>query len=87
MARKNSFLRAIRWAQEFSPDALQIKHLPRAVARRRSQGTNQDSRPQLLCSPRPITDLEFKRLLKQGRTSLFIGLVRVPRFHQGVVGP
>jgi hypothetical protein len=66
----------VSWAQEFSPDApikLRI-HLeqwpvedPKELIRTAIQNH--------FAHRAKITDLEFKRLLKQGRTSLFIGLL------------
>ena len=66
----------VSWAQEFSPDA------PLNLRIYLNQWPAEDPKELIRTAVRnhfahraEITDLEFKRLLKQGRTSLFIGLL------------
>ena len=66
----------VSWAQEFPPDA------PIKLRIHLDQWPAEDPKELILTAVHnhfahlaQITDLEFKRLLKQGRTSLFIGLL------------
>ena len=66
----------VSWAQEFSPDA------PIKLRIQLDQWPAEDPKELIRTAVHnhfahraEITDLEFKRLLKQGRTSLFIGLL------------
>jgi hypothetical protein len=66
----------VSWAQEFSPDA------PIKLCIHLDQWPVEDPKELIrtaihnhFAHRAKITDLEFKRLLKQGRTSLFIGLL------------
>jgi len=66
----------VSWAQEFSPDA------PIKLRIHLDQWPTEDPKELIRAAVRnhfahraEIADLEFKRLLKQGRTSLFIGLL------------
>jgi hypothetical protein len=66
----------VSWAQEFSPNA------PIKLRIYLEQPSAEDSKELIrtaihnhFAHRAKITDLEFKRLLKQGRTSLFIGLL------------
>src|SRR5271169_4863889 len=66
----------VSWAQEFSPKA------PVRLRIYLDQSATEDSKELIRTAVHnhfahraEITDLEFKRLLKQGRTSLFIGLL------------
>jgi len=66
----------VSWAQEFSPDA--PIHLRIYLDQWPAEDPKELIRTAVhnhFAHRAKITDLEFKRLLKQGRTSLFIGLL------------
>src|SRR5208283_5270444 len=70
----------VSWAQEFSPDA------PLKLRIYLDQWPAEDPKELIRTAVHnhfahraQITNLEFKRLLKQGRTSLFIGLLFLSR--------